>query len=35
MVVGFTESEGQGNKDSCIAKLDENGNLEWFKIIGG
>lgn len=35
VVVGYTESEGQGGKDWLVAKIDENGNKEWVRIIGG
>ena len=33
--MGYTQSEGQGNADSFIVKLDSNGNKVWMNIIGG
>lgn len=35
LVVGYTNSYGQGNLDVYIVKLDSIGNLQWDKTIGG
>ncbi len=35
ILVGRTTSYGSGNYDVYIAKLDENGTLQWTRAIGG
>ncbi|MBN2378853.1 T9SS type A sorting domain-containing protein [candidate division WOR-3 bacterium] len=35
LVVGYTESYGNGGKDLYLVKTDPNGNLEWSKTYGG
>ena len=34
-IVGYTTSYTNGGKDALIYKLDENGNIEWYKHFGG
>ncbi len=34
-IAGLTYSYGAGDADAFIAKLDKNGNLIWFRTIGG
>jgi len=34
-ICGFTNSIGNGGFDNYLAKIDEDGNLEWEKAIGG
>jgi len=35
VIVGETQSKGAGEWDAWIIKLDEQGNIEWDKTIGG
>ncbi|MCB2221772.1 MAG: gliding motility-associated C-terminal domain-containing protein [Bacteroidetes bacterium] len=35
LLTGYTTSFTNGNKDIFILKLDENGNIEWNKKVGG
>ena len=35
VIVGETQSKGAGEWDAWIIKLDEQGNVEWDKAIGG
>jgi len=35
VIVGETQSKGAGEWDAWIIKIDEQGNIEWDKIIGG
>ncbi|MCC6026464.1 MAG: S-layer homology domain-containing protein, partial [Caldimicrobium sp.] len=35
IVVGWTDSFGQGKKDVWVLKLDANGNVQWQKTYGG
>lgn len=34
-IAGYTRSFGQGSSDVYVVKLDDSGNLEWTKTIGG
>ncbi len=35
IVAGYTYSFGQGSNDIYLIKLDENGNIQWTRTIGG
>lgn len=35
LIAGYTFSEGSGDADVLVIKIDTNGNEEWTKIIGG
>lgn len=35
ILIGYTESSGNGMKDIHIIKIDENGNVFWEKTVGG
>jgi len=35
ILAGYTESFGNGKRDVYILKLDNNGNLQWYKTYGG
>ncbi len=35
LLAGWTDSQGNGNYDAYLVKVDQNGNLEWEKTFGG
>lgn len=35
VLVGYTNSFGEGNKDICVIKTNEIGNINWVKYYGG
>jgi len=35
ILAGFTRSDGNGDSDALLMKIDENGNMVWNKTIGG
>ena len=34
ILAGFTHSDGNGDSDALLMKIDENGNMLWNKTIG-
>jgi hypothetical protein len=35
VIAGQTESQGNGEIDACLLKVDPSGNQQWFKTYGG